>query len=103
MIDEIAHEEFTEMPEGELIEEVEQLPLTNGYVKVKAIDFDTLNNEWTVKANLMGVDCEPYTRYFPDNNPEFAWAKIEHDGITDLTVVSYEDAVAQGLKVEVYE
>lgn len=79
--------------------------MINGYIKLPAIDFDTFNNTATVYANTpvseggLGKSYVQYTCSTPDTNPAFVWAKVEHAGITDLPVVSYEDAVLQGMKI----
>jgi len=73
----------------------------NGYAKMPLIDFDTFNNAATVKANenKNKLDCDPYTFYFHDTDPLYCWARIEHDYITELPILSYDDAILAGMIV----
>ena len=77
--------------------------MTKGFTKMYAIDFDTWNNSATVKANTpkseggLSFPCGVYTSCRPDANLNFVWAIIEHDGLTDLPVVSESEAIAQGM------
>lgn len=71
-----------------------------GFVRIKAIDFDTLNNEWTVKANEMGMGVDSYTYCLPDADGIHAYARIEDEGMTDFPVISKEEAITQGMRDE---
>ena len=77
-----------------------------GYSKMPAIDFDTFNNMATVKANNgqitkdgepVTLKCEPYTSCRPDANPDYVWVIVEHGGLTELPIVSEEEAINQGM------
>lgn len=70
-----------------------------GFLKIKAIDFDTWNNNATIKVNENGISCDCYTFSFPDVDSQYVWARVEHDFITDTPVVSSEDAVIAGMRV----
>lgn len=70
--------------------------MMKGFLKILAIDFDTWNNAATVLANQNGMECDQYTYVLPDVNPNYVWARIEHEFI-EGEVLSREDAIAGGM------
>ena len=69
-----------------------------GYLKMLAGDFDTWNNAATVKANDIGMDCDSYTSPTPDTDPQYVWARVEHDFV-EGDIKTKEDAAADGMIV----
>lgn len=73
-----------------------------GFIKMPVIEFDTFNNLSTVKYidQTGDLSCEQYTYCIPDADPLYCWARIEHDFITELPILNYDDVVAQGMIVD---
>ena len=67
-----------------------------GFLKLKAIDFDTWNNAATIEANENGLSCDAYTICRPDTDPLYCWARVEHDFI-EGDILSDEEAIEQGM------
>lgn len=72
-----------------------------GFLKLKAIDFDTWNNGATVKyiAETGDDSCVEYTTYKSDTDPDYVWARVEHDFI-DGDILSKEDAITAGMRAD---
>lgn len=72
-----------------------------GFIKMEAVDFDTFNNAATVKylQETGDMSCTRYTDTFPDNDPTYVWVRIEHSYITDIPLLSYEDAIVSGMNI----
>jgi len=67
-----------------------------GFLRMAIIDFNAWNSAATVLANENGLDCDIYTTYKPDIDPNYVWARVEHSFI-EGNIVSLEDAIIQGM------
>lgn len=77
-----------------------------GYVRMKAIDFDTWNNAATVEANKPknNLGFDNYSFAIPDINPSKVWGNVEHEFalkvsnvVMETEVLSQDEAISQGM------
>ncbi len=73
--------------------------LNKGFLRMNSANFSAWNANATAIANGKGMDCTSYTYYFPDVNPSYVWARVEHDFITNESLLSYEDAILSGMNI----